>query len=252
MAVTIDVVIMTRNEARNITDCLRSIQGLGRALVIDDHSCDDTVALAEAGGATVYLAAPGSISDQKNFALTKVTADWVFFLDADERPTPKLVERIKAFVELGPAVGEVGRHNYAFGRKQRFGPLAPERLNRLFPKDSVSWIGLVHEYPVSDLPVRPVGGILQHFTYYDWSQYLDKVIRYTRLHADNEYEQGCKVPKFLGVGQAAASFLKAFFLKLGIFGGPVSWVLCCYSGFYFLTKNVLLHQKYENAKKGGD
>jgi glycosyltransferase involved in cell wall biosynthesis len=185
--VTIDVVVLTRDEAKNITDCLKSFQGLGRAVVIDDNSRDGTVEMALGAGAEVFTRSLDSFAAQRNFALTKVTADWVFFLDADERFTPELLERVRRFTERGPvAVGSVLRQNHAFGRRHRFGRLAPDRVTRLFPTERVRWEGMVHERPVSDLPVEPVGGHLRHYTYDNWPGYLDKLMKYARLWAEDE------------------------------------------------------------------
>ena len=248
---TIDIIILTRNEAKNITDCIQSFQGLGRAIVIDDNSQDATASLAEAAGAAVYTRALDNFSSQRNFALTKATADWVLYLDADERFTSELIEGVRRFVELGPqAAGTLKRINYAFGRRHRFGQLSPDWATRLFPRGKVKWTGLVHEFPESDLPVKPVRGFLRHYTYNDWPRYMEKLVKYAALWAEDEHKKGRRASMLRAVSHAFSSFFKTFFLKLGFLEGPLGWVLCVYNGCYTLTKYVFLSQKYENDKEG--
>ena len=251
MAATIDVVVLTRNEAKNIPDCLASFQGLGRAVVIDDESGDETVALAEAAGAVVHSRRLDDFAGQRNFALAKTSADWVFFLDADERFTPELIEGVRRFVEGGPRVGSVRRINFAFGRRHRFGRLAPDRVSRLFPKGAVQWVGRVHEIPVSDLPSSPVSGALIHHTYDDWSRYLDKFVLYTRLWAEEEYKRGRRSSVLKACAHALTGFLQTFLMRLGVLEGPLGWALCWYHGAYNLTKYLLLRQKHLDGKNGG-
>jgi glycosyltransferase involved in cell wall biosynthesis len=218
-------------------------------VVIDDYSQDGTAELAEAAGAVVYARALDNFAAQRNFALTKVTAEWVFFLDADERFTPELADNVRGFVERGLRAGSVKRQNNAFGRRHRFGQLAPDRVTRLFPASYVRWEGLVHERPVSDLPVEPIGGYLLHYTYDGWPGYLDKFMKYVRLWADEEYNKGRKSSVLQGLAHGAAGFLKPFILKLGFLEGPLGWALCWYNGCYALTKHLLLHQKHVDAKR---
>ena len=55
-------------------------------LIIDSGSTDNTVAIAEKNGAIVrYRAWDDDFAAQRNFALEQTSADWVLYLDADER-----------------------------------------------------------------------------------------------------------------------------------------------------------------------
>lgn len=237
------VIVLTKNESRHIADCLA---GPGRAeglelLVIDDGSDDDTVALARAAGARVVEHRLSSFAEQRNFALSEAGEGWVFFLDADERFSPGLLAAItRHMAECPGAAGSVLRRNFAFGRRQRFGPLKPDRVTRLFPPGSVRWEGRVHERPVFDIPVRPLGGHLWHLTYHSWGQYLAKQRRYADLWAEEARAAGKTAGPFKAFMRAGAGFLKMFVLNLGFLGGPVAWSLCWYHGAYTLTKYLRL------------
>lgn len=242
------VIVLTKNESRHISDCLAGLGqgaeaiGLGLdLLVIDDGSDDGTVELARAAGARVVEHRLNTFADQRNFALSQVPEGWVFFLDADERFSPELLAAVSRHMAASPvAAGSVVRRNFAFGRRHRFGPLKPDRVIRLFPPNSVRWEGRVHERPVFDLPMRPLGGHLRHLTYHSWGQYLAKQRRYADIWAEEARAAGKTATPFKAIMRAGTGFLKMLLLNLGLLGGPVAWSLCWYHGTYTLTKYLKL------------
>lgn len=50
----ISVVLLTRNEERNVSECLQSCDFAEEIVVVDDDSTDQTVAIAESMGAKVF------------------------------------------------------------------------------------------------------------------------------------------------------------------------------------------------------
>lgn len=91
--IDITFIILTKNEELNIFDCLKSIEGFARRVVIvDSFSSDNTVAIAKNMNVDVYQHPFETYARQFNWALdnTGITTKWVFRLDADERLTPDL------------------------------------------------------------------------------------------------------------------------------------------------------------------
>lgn len=248
MSMKLTVIVLTRNEIRHIADCLAGLgEGAEAAgldldlLVVDDGSDDGTVELAKAAGARVVGRRLNTFAEQRNFALSQAAEGWVFFLDADERFSPELLAAVSRHMAARPvAAGSVMRRNFAFGRRHRFGPLKPDRVIRLFPPNSVRWEGRVHERPIFDLPVRPLGGHLLHLTYHSWGQYLTKQRRYADLWAEEARAAGKTATPLKAFLRAGAGFLKMMILNLGLLGGPVAWSLCWYHGAYTLTKYLKL------------
>jgi len=110
----LSAIVITRNEAGNIGECLDSIAFCDERIVIDCGSSDDTVAIARAKGATVAYRAWEGFGAQKNHALSLAAGDWVLSIDADERVTPQLAAAIKRAIEEGRADG------YEFQRLSSF------------------------------------------------------------------------------------------------------------------------------------
>src|SRR5690554_2127851 len=94
---TLSVIIITKNEAANIDECLASVAFADEIIVVDSGSTDATRDLAAARGAKVVLTPdwPG-FGPQKNRALDMATCEWVLSIDADERVTPELAAEIQA------------------------------------------------------------------------------------------------------------------------------------------------------------
>jgi len=103
----ISIVIITRNEERNLPGCLESIRWCDDIIVIDSFSTDATVRIATDAGARVVQRPFKNFADQRNFAHRAQLPRhlWVFHLDADEQFTPELRDECLAVVEKdSPAV----------------------------------------------------------------------------------------------------------------------------------------------------
>jgi glycosyltransferase involved in cell wall biosynthesis len=101
----LSVVLATRNEEKNIKDCLESVKAIADEMVIvDENSQDKTVEIAKGLGAKVYQVPHEPIFHKtKQRALDLASGDWILQLDADERVTPALAEEISQVVKLPQA-----------------------------------------------------------------------------------------------------------------------------------------------------
>lgn len=89
----VTVLILTKNEEINLPDCLESIKGFAkRVVVVDSGSSDKTVEIAINNDADVYTHTFENYARQFNWGLdnTNISTKWTMRLDADERLTPEL------------------------------------------------------------------------------------------------------------------------------------------------------------------
>ena len=121
------ILILTKNEEDNIVDVVKNAKKCTpEVLVIDSGSTDKTVELAQAHGAKVcFRAWTDDFAAQRNFALEQTTADWVLYLDADERLNDELIHSVKAVVDEGKLDCQFSmeRKSVAFGTKFNHGVL---------------------------------------------------------------------------------------------------------------------------------
>jgi glycosyltransferase involved in cell wall biosynthesis len=82
-------VILTKNEARHISACVAALRPWVDAVVVwDSDSSDDTQRLAQQAGALVVTRPFDNYAAQRQAALDALAAEWILFVDADERVTP--------------------------------------------------------------------------------------------------------------------------------------------------------------------
>ena len=90
-AISLSILILTRDEERDLPRCLAALGGFGEeVVVVDSGSTDETLAIAETAGARVVSHPFRSFGEQRNWALdyAGLFTEWVLFLDADEVATP--------------------------------------------------------------------------------------------------------------------------------------------------------------------
>src|SRR4030095_655430 len=184
----LSVTVITRNEAADIGDALTSVAWADEIVVGDSHSSDDTVAIARRHTDRVVVRDwPGYI-DQKNYAASIASHDWILALAADERVTPELRREIEALLASSPprAAYRMPRVTWHLGRWIRTTDWYPDFQLRLYHRARASWPERrVHESVSATAgAVNQLRGELQHFAYRDVSHHFATMDRYTTLAAE--------------------------------------------------------------------
>ncbi len=92
----ISVVILTKNEEKDLGKCLDSLEWTDDVHVLDSGSEDRTVEIAESYNAKISYNPFESFGKQRNHALDNLDLkyDWILFLDADEVVTSEFKDEI--------------------------------------------------------------------------------------------------------------------------------------------------------------
>ena len=116
----LSVVLATRNEEKNIGDCLSSVRDIAdEIVVVDEESKDGTAGIAGSLGARVVSVKHAPIFHAtKQKALELATGDWILQLDADERVTPELAKEIKKVIEMSD--GEIEKYQKSLKNRKLF------------------------------------------------------------------------------------------------------------------------------------
>jgi glycosyltransferase involved in cell wall biosynthesis len=186
-------VVLTLDEEEHLPGCLASLAPLtGRVVVLDSGSTDRTVAIARQAGAEVVTRAFDGYASQRNAALDLVgDADWVLFLDADERLTEAGAAEIRQ--RLGSAGTDVAafwlpRRNLFFGRELRGGGWWPDFQARLLRPGRARYeeARQVHEVVRIDGDSEQLREPIVHLNYASRRELLDKQREYTRRRVAQE------------------------------------------------------------------
>ncbi|MCC6187869.1 MAG: glycosyltransferase family 2 protein [Anaerolineales bacterium] len=194
MVPALTAVVLTRNEAQHLPDCLTSLAWAADVLVFDSFSTDKTVALAEAAGARVQQRAFDDYAGQRQAALEACQSEWVLFVDADERVTPALAAEIE-LARAGPEPAWwIPRHNYIFGRLTLHAGWYPDYQLRLLRRALARYDPArpVHELALLDSDLAP--GRLQapliHLNYETIAEFVTKQRYYARHDASRLLAEG--------------------------------------------------------------
>ena len=241
----ISVVVLTKNEEKNIGDCLDTLSWCDELIVIDDNSQDNTKSIAEKKGAKVFThSLDGNFASQRNFGLSKAKGDWVLFIDADERVSENLALEIKK-QELQTQKDTQGylfkRYDNLFGRTLRHGEIGDVRLLRFAKKGSGKWKRRVHETWKIHGKTEILENPLQHFPHQTLREFVFDINMYSTLHAQEKFEAGERSSLFKIWYYSKFKFFNNFFLKLGFLDGGVGFIVALLMSFHsFLSWSKLL------------
>jgi glycosyltransferase involved in cell wall biosynthesis len=194
-------VVIALNEAQQIHYALGTLlPWCDEVIVVDQHSEDDTPAIAERMGATVFQhERTGGIADPaRRFAVSKASGDWIFILDADEMVPPALARRLRRLADSEPDLDVVlvPRANVILGRWLRYGNNWPSRHARFFRPGALLMTDRIHKSIVPApgtrrhrLPAQ-AGLAIWHFPGGNLSDLVRKVDRYTDIEARQAYARG--------------------------------------------------------------
>jgi len=242
----LSVTIITKNEARNIEDCLRSVAWAQEIVVVDEFSSDGTVDVAKGLGARVYQEPWKGFAGQKNSAVKKTTGDWILSLDADERIPLPLKEEIEETIGRNDAFHGyfIARKNFFSGRWIRHGGWYPDYCLRLFKKGSGRFEErAVHEKVVVTGSTGYLRNPLEHYTYRSTADYLIRMERYSRLAALEIAE--AKRPTLWSALtlRPAFTFLNMYLLRAGFLDGKKGLFLAASYAYYTFLKYYRFSEK---------
>ena len=235
-------IILTRDEAHNVVACIESLRSFCDPVVVwDSGSRDETVALAQGAGALVHVRAFDNYAAQRQAALEWVEAEWVFFVDADERATPALAAEIgQALANArpdAPAGYWVPRRNFIVGHEMRGGGFFPDHQLRLLRRGRCRYVPEreVHEIVAVEGAEAKLDEPLIHFNYLSWVQFHRKQKQYAAYEARILAQRGIRPRPHNFVLQPLREFWRRFVTLAGWRDGwhglRLALLLAWYYGF---------------------
>lgn len=223
----LSAIIIAKDEARNIGECLDSIAFCDERVVVDGGSTDATGQIAESKGARVVTRDFAGFGEQKNFGLSLAQGEWVLSIDADERVTPALAAEIKAALAAAQADAyEMPRLSTFCGRPMRHSGWWPDHVLRLFRRERACFSDdLVHERLICDGTVARLSQPLLHHPVLRLEDALSRMDRYSTAGAEMLVKSGKRVWFWSGPLHGAWAFFRTYVLRAGFLDGREGFLL---------------------------
>lgn len=240
----ITAIVLTKNEEKNIVDCIDSLKWCDQILVVDDISDDLTRDLAKKEGVEVVIhSLENDFSKQRNFALQKAKGEWVLFVDADERVTDSLRYEIQSLISdpMNPYNGFlIKRKDVIWNKELKYGETANASFLRLAKKSSGIWEGAVHEKWKVKGRIGKLRNALKHFPHQTLDEFLKEINFYTDIRSKQLYEKGIKSNFIFIILYPKAKFLQNFIIRRGFLDGIEGFIFTIIMSFHsFLVRGKL-------------
>jgi (heptosyl)LPS beta-1,4-glucosyltransferase len=246
------IVIIAKNRAENISDCIASAQLISDdIIVVDSGSTDNTAFLASSMGARVINIQWESYGASRNAGAAIARHDWVFALDADERITPDLAHSVSLIEGQNiSCIYGFKRKNFLAKKRIKFGEWGRNSVYRLYYRHSTSWdLSPVHEALLSNrLTKKIINGYLVHFTIQNIEEYQQRTICYANLNAQKYFKQGRQagiIKRFLS---PVFNFFQFYILRLGFLDGKDGFLIARTTAYYTWLKYHYLHEMNMHIK----
>ena len=240
--------IITYNEEKNLTKAINSLSFVDEIVVVDSHSTDSTVSIAEGLGAKVYLNKFDGYGEQKNFAASLCSFPWVLNIDADEEVTEELKNEILRVVNSDSAetasMYYLQRITQFCGQWIKHGGWLPDNIGRLYKKDLAHWTEpKVHEKLVlkkgNQKPKKPIllKGLLNHYSFPTVLSQVNTNIKYAKLGSKQLALKHKKKPHFSKIiFKPIGKFIECYFIKRGFLDGKAGLIIAANAAYSIFLK----------------
>lgn len=250
--IDLSVVVLTKNEERNIRDCLESVSGFAdEIVVVDDESTDKTVQIARLYTDKIIIRKMDIEGRHRNWAYAQAKNIWVLSLDADERISEELKKEIRDVLSQPQQYNgfTIPRRNFIGNYWVRYGGWYPSPQLKLFRKDKFRYeeVG-VHPRAFMDDPCGHLKSDIIHYSYRNIEDFLNKLNNQTTREAQKWFEQNkpMRLGRFLW--RTYDRFMRTYFGRKGYKDGFMGFVVAFFAGFYQILSYLKYREIIRNSK----
>ncbi|HWP12749.1 MAG TPA: glycosyltransferase family 2 protein [Ramlibacter sp.] len=245
---TLSIVIVAKNEAANIAECVRSARFADEIIVLDSGSADGTPDLARAEGATVLVTDWPGYGPQNNRGIDRASGDWFFSLDADERISPELAAEIRSAIERDDVNGyRVPRTSMYCGRFIKHAGWSPDYTWRLARRGNGRFTGhYLHAHLEVDGPTGTLRQPIVHYSFRSMESVLEKLNRYSTASARDMTAGHRRGSLGRAIVHGLWAFFRTYVLRLGFLDGRWGFMLAVSNaeGTYYRYVKLWLLQRH--------
>ena len=246
--IPLSVVVITKNEEKNIGNCLGSAKNWAdEILVVDDESADGTIMEAEKYADRILRRRMDNEGKHRNWAYAQAKNEWVLSLDADEYVTEELKD------EISTAIRDQKFHAYSIPLRNYIGRYwvrhsgwYPAGKLRLFMKGRFKYEEVeVHPKVFLEGETGHLTKDIVHKGYPDFEHFLSSLNRQTTLEARKWIQTGRKMSLGRAVWRTIDRFPRIYIGKRGYKDGFVGFMIAFFASLY----QIMSYAKYWQMTK---
>ncbi|MGH9755925.1 MAG: glycosyltransferase family 2 protein [Blastocatellia bacterium] len=237
----ISATIIIHNEEINIAEVCETVSWADELVIVDSDSTDRTVEIARRYTDKVFNRPFQGYKDKHEFADSRTTGDWIFWIDADERVTPELRESIENVRRRDPSTlpdgFRIARRTRYLGRWIEHSGWYPDYQMRFYRKAASYWDGVApHETARVRGRVETLPGQFLHYTVRDLSEHHRVLGAYTTLAAEYHHGKNKRVSRVHLFILPVAAFIRAYFIKQGFRDGVQGLIIAMFTAYSVFLK----------------
>ena len=221
----LSVVVITKNAADKLRNCLDSVRWVDEIIVVDGGSTDGTVDIAREYGARVINSEFVGFDAERNKGADAAAGDWILQLDADEVVTEKFKRHLIVMLrgaDMGCVSFKFRRKNIFLGKPMMRGGWYHYSAH-LFRKGHARYEGDIHEKLIVDGKQGTMEEGVEHYPFLTVSEFIRRQNRYTTLQAMEMLRKEPLIPEkeiyFNLKKKPVKLFRKMYIRKMGFMEG---------------------------------
>ncbi len=244
--------IIVFNEEKHIAALCETLAWADEIVIVDSNSTDKTTEIARKYTDKIFQHEFKGYKDKHEFADSKTSGDWIFWIDADERVTDELrnsiLETKLRDEQTLPEGFKIARKTYYLGKFIKHCGWYPDFQMRFYRKSSSFWDGIApHETARVNGKIETLKGEFLHYTKNSLSEHHRVMDSYTSLAAEHLYKNKKKINGFGLFIHPISAFFRTFILKQGFRDGIVGLIISIQTAYGVFLKYAKVWEK-ENVK----
>ena len=231
--------LISYNEELDLPRALASIAEIADEIIlVDSGSTDRTCEIARTFGARVYTHKLDGLAEQKNYAASFSSNEWILSIDCDEEVSPELRSSMLAWKQRTP---EKNGYDFALmtnylGGWIRHSGWYPDHKLRLYRRDKGKFVSALHEGVQVEGPAGRLDGHLLHYTVRSLDEHMAKLDVLSTMAAEDMFARGRKNWRAAMIFAPPWTIVQRLVFQLGVLDGRRGWLIALLSANYIYLK----------------
>jgi glycosyltransferase involved in cell wall biosynthesis len=236
---SLTAILISYNEEQDLPRALVSLAGIADEIIlVDSGSTDRTCEIAREFGARLHAHKLDNFAQQKNYAASLSSNDWILCIDCDHELSPELRNSLLEWKRQVPQENgyEIVLLTNYLGKWILHSGWYPEFKLLLYRRDKGKFVNALHEQVDVEGPTGRLRGYLFHYTIRTLAEHSAKVDTMSTMAAEDLYSRGRRSWRAAMIFASPWTIVQRLVFQLGILDGRRGWLIAWYSGIYIYLK----------------